>query len=65
LLYYNRYSAQKGLRSGGNTLLSNGDSYWSSTEYGPADAHGLGFSLGYGYYAGKTNTFYVRGVRAF
>ena len=32
LLYYNRYSAQKGLRAGGFTLLSSVASYWSSTE---------------------------------
>lgn len=65
LLYYNRYSAQKGLRAGGNTLLSNTASYWSSTEYDPTAAYYFYFNGGYGSDFSKTATFTVRGVRAF
>ena len=66
LLYYNRYSAQKGLRAGGNTLLSNSALYWSSSEITATEAHHFHFYHGSnanGYL--KTTTFTVRGVRAF
>ena len=66
LLYYNRYSAQKGLRAGGNTLLSNTVGYyWSSTEYHATYAANFNFFYGYASGNGKTNTDTVRGVRAF
>jgi len=65
LLYYNRYSAQKGLRTGGNTLLSNGTSYWSSTEYGATNAYNFTFKNGAADNASKTYTTTVRGIRAF
>jgi len=65
LLYYNRYSAQKGLRTGGNTLLSNTALYWSSTEYNAPAAYYFDFGIGYANGGGKTSTFTVRGVRAF
>jgi hypothetical protein len=66
LLYYNRYSAQKGLRTGGNTLLSNTAYYWSSTEYPPySGAYHFNFGDGYALISGKTNSYSVRGVRAF
>ena len=65
LLYYNRYSAQKGLRTGGNTLLSNAAAYWSSTEYNATYAYLFNFNNGYAYSTIKTNTGTVRGVRAF
>jgi len=72
LLYYNRYSAQKGLRSGGHTLLSVaapagvGAFYWSSTEYYSSPyAYYFRFDLGYATNYGKTNAYIVRGVRAF
>ena len=66
LLYYNRYSAQKGLRAGGNTLLSNAASYWSSTEYTAAThARTFDFFGGCASYRDKTLTIIVRGVRAF
>lgn len=65
LLYYNRYSAQKGLRTGGNTLLSNTTTYWSSTEFNATNAYSFFFSNGYASYYSKLNTFSVRGVRAF
>jgi len=65
LLYYNRYSAQKGLRTGGNTLLSNTASYWSSTEYYATNAYFFSFFTGYALDNYKTWTPTVRGVRAF
>jgi hypothetical protein len=65
LLYYNRYSAQKGLRAGGNTLLSSVASYWSSTEYNATSAYTFNFFNGVAATNAKTNTFTVRGVRAF
>jgi hypothetical protein len=65
LLYYNRYSAQKGLRTGGNTLLSYTDNYWSSTEHDATTAYYFFFYAGYAYNAYKTTTYTVRGVRAF
>ena len=65
LLYYNRYSAQKGLRTGGNTLLSNTATYWSSTEYNATIAYYFGFTNGYASDSNKTVTTTVRGVRAF
>ena len=68
LLYYNRYSAQKGLRAGGHTLLSWADTYyWSSTEY-EYDADYAYIFYFYGGYAdtdGKGADYTVRGVRAF
>ena len=67
LLYYNRYSAQKGLRTGGNTLLSNIAYYWSSNEYNATSAYAFNFNLGYASNANKAGagTSIVRGVRAF
>ncbi len=67
LLYYNRYSAQKGLRAGGNSLLSSGDGYWSSTEYDSTTAYYFTFFGGFSNNGNKTNLLYVtvRGVRAF
>ena len=65
-LYYNRYYVQKGLRAGGNTLLSNSADYWSSTECGATTAHHFNFLYGCGNYSNnKTATRTVRGVRAF
>ena len=68
LLYYNRYSAQKGLRAGGGTLLSETANYWSSTEVDNFAAHSFNFYFG----SVSTNDDYrktdahtVRGVRAF
>jgi hypothetical protein len=65
LLYYNRYSAQKGLRAGSHTLLSNTAFYWSSTEYLPTDAWTFGFYSGDAGIYYKLNTYSVRAVRAF
>jgi hypothetical protein len=70
LLYYNRYSAQKGLRSNGNTLLnedlSSSARYWSSTEYGFNYAWFFNFYGGdAGSLTSKGSTYYVRAVRAF
>ena len=68
LLYHNRYSAQKGLRAGGFTLLSTGGAYWSSTEFGilnPADAYAFFFFNASTLNIDKNTTYEVRGVRAF
>ena len=66
LLYYNRYSAQKGLRTGGNTLLSNTAIYWSSSEFNAALAYTFYFATGSSTNVyGKPDTYSVRGVRAF
>ncbi|EOG6896192.1 Legionella vir region protein [Flavobacterium psychrophilum] len=65
LLYYNRYSAQKGLRAGGNTLLSKTSFYWSSTEYSATLAYFFYFNYGNASTTNKTFTNSVRGVRAF
>lgn len=65
LLYYNRYNVQKSLRAGGNTLLSNIANYWSSTEYYATYAYSFNFNGGDAVNLNKTNTFTVRGVRAF
>ena len=65
LLYYNRYSAQKGLRAGSHTLLSNTAYYWSSTEYLVTDAWTFGFYTGDAGAYYKLNTYSVRAVQAF
>ena len=69
LLYYNRYSAQKGLRSGGNTLLlnttPNTSIYWSSTETNAGDAYLFVLDGGYVISSNKPGGYTVRGVRAF
>ncbi len=65
LLYYNRYSAQKSLRAGGNTLLSSTAYYWSSTEYDATGAYAFSFYGGVAGNNSKTITYPVRGVRAF
>jgi hypothetical protein len=66
LLYYNRYSAQKGLRTGGNTLLSSTAGYWSSSESTNVNAWIFIFSSGYAYDGSNKNlTYYVRAIRAF
>ena len=68
LLYYNRYSAQKGLRLGGNTLLQSNSLqawYWSSSEYDATYAFRFSFLDGIADQNTKTTSCYVRGVRAF
>jgi hypothetical protein len=77
LLYNNRYSAQKGLRIGGNTLLllstfpnnynSNTPNYWSSTEYLQWNAYSLDFSTGIvnTSYKNQSTPGCVRAVRSF
>jgi hypothetical protein len=64
-LYYNRYYAQKGLRAGGNTLLSATDSYWSSNEYNASNAYYFSFISGMVDASVKYGSRPVRGVRAF
>ena len=65
LLYYNRYSAQKGLRAGGNTLLSSTAWYWSSNEYSAIRSQLFSFLYAYSGYDYKYLTATVRGVKAF
>ena len=65
LLYYNRYSAQKGLRAGNNTLLSITDNYWSSGEFYSWGAYYLSFADGNVAAGGKANLFLVRAIRTF
>ena len=68
LLFYNRYSAQKGLRLGGNTLLQWNSLtawYWSSSEYDASYAFRYSFLDGVADQNIKTTSCYVRAVRAF
>ncbi len=68
LLFYNRYSAQKGLRLGGNTLLQWNSLtawYWSSSEYEASYAFRYSFLDGVADQNIKTTACYVRAVRAF
>ena len=68
LLFYNRYSAQKGLRFGGNTLLQWNSLtawYWSSSEYDASYAFRYSFLDGIADQNIKTTACYVRAVRAF
>ena len=69
LLYNNRYNVQKALRAGSYSLLSNTGVYWSSTEFDNSSAYGFTFggagNGGSSYPDDKTNSFTVRGVRAF
>ena len=68
LLFYNRYSAQKGLRLGGSTLLQSNSLtswYWSSSEYDAIGAFRFSFLYGPADVNSKATTCYVRGVRAF
>jgi hypothetical protein len=65
LLYYNRFTVQKALRDGSNTLLSISTYYWSSTESDANNAYGFGFGSGFASTSYKTGSYTVRGVRAF
>jgi len=65
LLFYNRFTVQKALRAGNNTLLSNLDYYWSSLEY---DVNNAYLFYSYGINANNNNksgTYKVRGIKAF
>ena len=68
LLFYNRYSAQKGLRISANTLLNytaSGSFYWSSTELNADDAYYFSFYNGLATNHAKTYSFTVRAIKAF
>lgn len=65
LLFYNRYSAQKGLRAGSYTLLSNLAVYWSSTEDDATVGSTFQFDKGVVDASFKANTATVRGIKAF
>jgi trimeric autotransporter adhesin len=64
LLNFNRYTAQKGLRAGGFTLLSTSAGYWSSTEDDLTQAFIFIFGFA-GQSTNKNNSYTVRGVRSF
>lgn len=64
LLYFNRFTIQKAMRAGGNTLLH--DNYWSSLEGDATYAYSINIVTGSIEAFNKSSTFwYVRGVRAF
>jgi hypothetical protein len=65
LMYFNRYSVQKGLRTSGNTLLSFSYGYWSSNEENSNAAMVFDFCGGGGFPDYKTHIYNVRGIRAF
>ncbi len=65
LMYFNRYSVQKGLRTRGNTLLSFSNGYWSSNEDASNAALAFDFCGGGGFPDYKTHVYNVRGIRAF
>jgi hypothetical protein len=66
LLYYNRYSAQKGLRAGGSTLLSSTRTYWSSTEnFDLNNAQVFRFANGDNNSGLKIGTSAARAIRSF
>jgi hypothetical protein len=65
LLYYNRFSANKALRSGGFTLLSTTATYWSSTEFDASIAFYFRFTSGDAGGSNKIAAISVRAVRAF
>ena len=65
LLYYNRFTVQKALRAGNNTLLSGNVYYWSSTEYAASTAYQFYFRYGNATTFTRTFTYAVRGVRDF
>ena len=65
LLWHNRYHVNKTARSSGYTLLSTMTNYWSSTEHDATYAYYFDFLFGGPSSNAKTNTYSVRGVRAF
>ncbi len=64
LLYYNRFTVQKGLRAGGHTLLIS-PTYWSSTENNAVTAYFFSFSFAQADRGTKTGATTVRAIRAF
>ena len=65
LLFNNRYSAQKTLRTGGFTLLSKLAFYWSSTESNEPNAYYFNFIDGISSNTSKYSTNSVRAIRSF
>ncbi len=65
LLYYNRFTTNKALRTGGFTLLSGSTYYWSSNEFGISHALYFQFNAGSARSSPKNATFSVRAVKAF
>tara|TARA_B100000809_G_scaffold40596_1_gene35444 strand:+ start:590 stop:865 length:276 start_codon:yes stop_codon:yes gene_type:complete len=65
LLYYNRFHANKALRTASATLLSKSATYWSSTEVNTSYAYTFSFYKGYADFNYKLSTYTVRAVRAF
>jgi hypothetical protein len=67
LLWHSRFNVNKSLSAiGGATVLPYSDIYWSSTELDGSDAWFFNFGVGHAFNAfSKSNTGYVRAVRAF
>jgi hypothetical protein len=65
LLYYNGFTTNKALRTGGFTLLSTSANYWSSTESNTPNAYYFRFTNGVATNGTKSTTLSVRAVRAF
>ena len=65
LLFYNRFTIQKALRAGSNTLLSTNTIYWSSTELDADNVFSFAFNNGSTGRYSATDTWKVRGVRSF
>ena len=65
ILWHNRFHANKALKDGSFTLLSNAANYWSSTETFATNAFTFYFDTGLAISNYKGDTFSVRAVRAF
>ena len=65
LLWNNRFHVNQSLNDASLSLLKTLYVYWSSTEYSSSQALGFYFRDGSGFNYTKTNTYYVRGIKAF
>uniref|UniRef100_UPI004048C571 hypothetical protein n=1 Tax=Algoriphagus sp. TaxID=1872435 RepID=UPI004048C571 len=65
LLFNNRFTVQKALRAGNNTLIEYTFLYWSSTEFSVNNAFVYNFGNGYGTNVSKHSGYAVRGVKSF
>ena len=65
LLFNNRFTVQKALRAGNNTLIAYTLWYWSSTEFSVNNAFVYNFGNGYGTNVSKHSGYAVRGVKSF
>ena len=65
LLFNNRFTVQKALRAGNNTLIAYTLWYWSSTEFSALNAFIYNFGNANGSNVSKTSGYAVRGVMSF